>query len=139
VRDREKSTKALISPDALRRARRPVYRAALPLADLPPGTIKAIEVDGHPVLFANAGGEVFAVANRCGDSPLPLEFGALEGAEVRCSWHGCRYDIRTGKRTDREGDRLRVFPVSIEEGGIRIAVDTVSAAPLPLRVSGIPG
>lgn len=138
VRDREKSTRALISPDALRRARRPVFRAAMALSDLPPGVMKAVEVDGHPVLFANAGGEIFAVANRCGQSPLPLEFGTLSGGEVLCSWHGCRYDVRTGKRIDRDGDRLRVFPVSIEDGEIRIAVDTVSAAPLPLRISGTP-
>lgn len=141
VRDRASSTSAaLISPDALRRARRPVFHAAMPLSDLPPGVMKAVEVDGHPVLFVNAGGEVFAVRNRCGESPLPLEFGGLEGGEeIRCSWHGCRYDARTGKRTDREGDRLRVFPVSVEDGQIRIAVDTVSAAPLPLRVTGIAG
>lgn len=128
----------LISPDALRRARKPVFADALSLSDLPPGALKAVEVDGRPVLFANAGGEVLAVANRCGESPLPLEFGTLEGAELRCSWHGCRYDLRTGKRTDRDGDRLRVFPVKVEEGQVRIAVDTVAAAPLPLRVSGIP-
>lgn len=140
VRDRASSTSsALISPDALRRARRPVFHAAMPLSDLPPGVMKAVEVEGHPVLFVNAGGEVLAVANRCGESPLPLEFGALEGGEIRCSWHACRYDARTGKRTDREGDRLRVFPVSIEDGEIRIAVDTVPAAPLPLRVTGIAG
>ena len=139
VRDRAPSTTgALIPPDALRRARRPVYREALSLAELPPGAMKAAEVDGRPVLFANVGGEVHAVANRCGESPLPLEFGTLSGAELRCSWHGCLYDVRTGKRTDREGDRLRVFPVAVEDGAIRIAVDTVAAAPLPLRVSGIP-
>ena len=139
VRDGARATTtALISPNALRRARRPVFRVALALSDLPPGALKAVEVDEHPVLFANAGGEVLAVANRCGESPLPLEFGTIAGATLRCSWHGCLYDMRTGKRTDREGDRLRVFPVSIEDGEIRIAVDTVSAAPLPLRVSGIP-
>lgn len=139
VRDRARAVVTpLISPDALRRARRPVFRYALSLAELPPGGIKAVEVEGHPVLFANAGGDVLAVANRCGESPLPLEFGTLSGVELRCSWHGCVYDIRTGKRLDRDGDRLRVFPVSIEDGEIRIAVDTVAAAPLPLRVSGTP-
>lgn len=141
IRDRAAATaaSALISPDALRRARRPVFRAAMALSDLPPGGLKAVDLDGHPVLLANAGGEVFAVANRCGDSPLPLEFGALSGGEILCSWHACRYDARTGKRTDGAGERLRVFPVSIEGGEIRIAVDTVAAAPLPQRVSGIPG
>jgi 3-phenylpropionate/trans-cinnamate dioxygenase ferredoxin component len=139
VRDRVPSnTGPLISADALRRARRPVYREALPLAELPPGAMKAVEVDGRPVLFANVGGEVHAVANRCGESPLPLEFGTLSGAELRCSWHGCRYDMRTGRRLDREGDRLRVFPVAVEDGAVRIAMDTEPAAPVPQRVAGIP-
>lgn len=104
------------------RARKPVFRVALPADDLAVGRMKGVEVEGQPILLANIGGTVHAVANRCGDGPLPLEFGRLEGGELLCSWHGCRYDLRSGKRLDGGEERLAVYPVAVEGGEIRVAV-----------------
>jgi 3-phenylpropionate/trans-cinnamate dioxygenase ferredoxin subunit len=112
----------LVQLGGLRPAHRPVYRRALPSAELKPGSMKAVEVEGLPLLLVNLDGDLFAVRNRCGESPLPLEFGTLEAAEIRCSWHGCRYDVRTGRRLDAEGDHLAVFPVSVQENEIMVAV-----------------
>ena len=106
----------------LRRPQRPVYRGVCPTADVMPGQVKAVDVDGQPILIANVDGEFHAVTNRCGDTPLPLQFGTLEGAELRCSWHGCRYDVRTGKRLDGGTEQLAVLPIAAENGEIRIAV-----------------
>jgi nitrite reductase/ring-hydroxylating ferredoxin subunit len=109
--------------DAVRRAKTPVYYDALGAADLAEGAVKAVDVNGVPVLLACVDGEVYAIRNRCGDSPLPLEFGSLTGSELRCSWHGCRYDVRSGRRVDGEAGRLQVFPVAIDRTTIRIALD----------------
>ena len=87
----------------------------------------AVDVEGQSALIARIDGEYVAVSNRCGGTPLPLQFSTLEGAELRCSWHGCRYDLRTGGRVDGVGDRLAVFPVSVENGIVRIAVDVEPA------------
>jgi 3-phenylpropionate/trans-cinnamate dioxygenase ferredoxin component len=106
----------------LRRAQRPVYRRACGTADVAPGRMTAVDVEGQPILIANVQGEIHAVTNRCGDTPLPLQFGTLDGAELRCSWHGCRYDVRTGKRLDGGADHLAVVPVAIEDDEIRVAV-----------------
>ena len=113
---------ALVSLGGLRRAQRPVYRSVPAGEDLDPGRMRPVELDGLPLLLVNLDGEVHALRNRCGESPLPLEFGTLEGDVLRCSWHGCRYDVRTGKRLDREGERVPVFPVAVEEGQIRVAL-----------------
>jgi 3-phenylpropionate/trans-cinnamate dioxygenase ferredoxin component len=106
----------------LRRAQRPVYRRACRTADVPPGRMTAVDVEGQPILIANVEGEIHAVTNRCGDTPLPLQFGTLDGTELRCSWHGCRYDVRTGKRLDGGAEHLAVLPVAIENDEIRVAV-----------------
>ena len=106
----------------LRRAQRPVYRRVCGTADVPPGQVKAVDIEGQPILIANVDGEFHAVTNRCGDTPLPLQFGTLEGAELRCSWHGCRYDVRTGKRCDGGSEQLGISPVAVENGEIRVAV-----------------
>lgn len=111
----------------LRRAGRPVYHDALALADLRPGGMRSVTLADVPILILSVEGEVYAIGNRCGDGPLPLEFGALEGAELRCSWHGCRYDVRSGRRLDADAPRLQVFPVSIEGGRVRVALDVTRA------------
>ena len=111
----------LIPVDVLRRANRPIYRDAARLVDVEEGKLCAFDVEGFPVLLARVGGEVLAVKNCCGDTPLPLQFSELVESELRCSWHGCRYDLRTGRRLDRDGERLHILPVAIEDGTVRVA------------------
>lgn len=113
---------ALVALGGLRRAQQPVYRTGLMVGELHPGELRGLDIDGSPILIANVDGEFYAIANRCGESPLPLEFGTLEGAELRCSWHGCRYDVRSGKRLDADAERLAVYPVAVEDGTVRVAV-----------------
>ena len=117
-----------ISIAALRGRREPVFRRAAAVEDLTGHQLRAVDLDGVPVLLARLGTECMAVANRCGDSPLPLEFGVLSGAELRCSWHGCRYDLRTGHRLDGPG-RIAVYPVRIVDGDVMVAVETAVSTP----------
>ena len=117
LRDREaQKSSALVS------LKRPNYKRALGAAELPPGTFKAVDLDDLPLLLANVSGAVYAVTNRCGSSPLPLQFGVLSGAEMRCSFHGCVYDVRSGKRLDAAAEGLRVFPVRVEDGSVLVAL-----------------
>jgi nitrite reductase/ring-hydroxylating ferredoxin subunit len=111
----------LLQVGGLRRPQQPVYRRLCAVADVGPGTLRAIDVDGRGILLANVGGEFLAVSNQCGESPLPLQFSTLQGTELRCSWHGCRYDLRSGRRLDGP-ERLTVFPVAVESGDIRLAL-----------------
>jgi 3-phenylpropionate/trans-cinnamate dioxygenase ferredoxin component len=105
----------------LRRANEPVYAEAARLSALPDPGLTPVEAGGHSILLVRADGEVFALGNRCGTSPLPLEFSTLEGATLVCSWHGCRYDVRTGK-PEGLGDTVRVFPVRLEDDRVLVAV-----------------
>jgi len=116
-------TPELFQVGGLRRPQRPVYRRVCATSDIARGTIKAVDVDGHGILIVNSDGKFLAVSNQCGQSPLPLHFSTLHGAEIRCSWHGCRYDVRSGQRVDGP-ERLTVFPVSVDGGEVRIAVGT---------------
>ncbi len=111
----------LLQVGGLRRAQRPVYQRVCTASEVARGTLKAVDLDGLAVLIANVDGDFYAVANQCGDSPLPLQFSTLEGAELRCSWHGCRYDVRTGRRLGGP-ERLAVFPVAIESGEVCVAI-----------------
>jgi nitrite reductase/ring-hydroxylating ferredoxin subunit len=121
-------TPELLQVGGLRPARRPVYRRVCGTGDVGSGTIMAADVEGHGILIANVEGEFLAISNRCGESPLPLHFSTLHGAELRCSWHGCRYDLRSGRRLDGP-EQLTVFPVSVEADEVRVAVGTEPVAP----------
>jgi nitrite reductase/ring-hydroxylating ferredoxin subunit len=126
-RDDQPGGSAVIPLSTLRAAARPVYRDALADDDLLEGSLRGAMVAETPVLFARVGGDVYAVRNRCGDSPLPLDHGSLEGFELTCSWHGCRYDIRSGRRLDGAG-RLHVLPARTEGGRIFVALDVAPGA-----------
>lgn len=116
----------LVQLGGLRRVNKPVYRTVLTEDELQPGDMKAVDVDGTSILIANIeNGGLFAVANHCGDSPLPLEYSALSGSVLVCSWHGCCYDLRTGARVDdRGGEKLRVYPVRVSANEIQLATHT---------------
>jgi nitrite reductase/ring-hydroxylating ferredoxin subunit len=133
VGERSPATGAVhsISVDALRRAHRPVYYDALAAGELAEGATRAVEVNGVPILLARVSGDVYAVRNRCGDSPLPLEFSAVEGFELRCSWHGCRYDVRSGRRLDGELGSIQVFPVATDDDCVRVALDVTRGGGTP--------
>ena len=113
----------LLQIGGLREPQRPVYHRVCAVDDVGPGTAKVVDVGGHGILVVNANGELFALSNSCGESPLPLHFSTLHGTELRCSWHGCRYDVRNGRRLDGP-ERLTVFPVSVDGNDVRIAVGT---------------
>ncbi|MEJ7760682.1 MAG: Rieske 2Fe-2S domain-containing protein [Gemmatimonadaceae bacterium] len=125
IGERQRAPKAaeLVKLGGLRRANRPVYHSAFPATDLEPGETRAIEAGAESILIANVGGEYYALAANCGDSPLPLAYSSLDDAVLVCSWHGCRYDVRSGARADSSGgDRIRVYPVRVEAGNVEVAV-----------------
>ena len=110
------------APIPLTLLRRPIYVDAIAADTLADGAARAADVDGRAVLVVRIADEYVAVSNRCGSSPLPLEFSTVDGAELRCSWHGCRYNLHTGARLDATGDRLTVYPVRVQNGHVQIAI-----------------
>lgn len=71
-------------------------RAAV-VAEIPPGTIREVNVDGKAVAIANVEGQFYAIDNVCMHRGGPLADGPFEGKTVMCPWHGWEYDVTTGK------------------------------------------
>lgn len=118
-----------------RPVRRPVFRELTRLDAVPPGTMVSVDVDGAPVLLTNVGGEIHAVSNTCPGSVAPLSLGSFSSPIVTCPWHNEAFDVRTGKRADGgPGPGLDVFPVSVQDGAILMAVGTAPAPSAAGRV-----
>lgn len=104
--------------------RRPRWVSVGQMDEIAPGEMRAVWPEGRSILLVRLGSEVYAYRNGCPpDSPLALQAGRLEGATLVCPWHGCRYDVRTGKREDAAG-KLQVLPVAVHSGEIKVAVGT---------------
>jgi nitrite reductase/ring-hydroxylating ferredoxin subunit len=103
--------------------RRPRWVSVGYLEDLEPGEIRALRPEGTALLLVRLDGEVYAYRNGCPPgSALALHLGRLEGSTLVCPWHGCRYDVRTGKREDGGEGELAALPVAVGAGEIRVAV-----------------
>ncbi|HSF15155.1 MAG TPA: Rieske (2Fe-2S) protein [Vicinamibacteria bacterium] len=98
----------------------PSWHVVFAREDLPPGSLRAVEVDGTPLLLASTGDAVFAYRNSCGGSILPLHLGTLVDGEIHCPWHGCRYDVETGKKSGGIAGGLEAFRVVVDGDRIRI-------------------
>jgi 3-phenylpropionate/trans-cinnamate dioxygenase ferredoxin subunit len=100
-----------------------------PLAELPPGTRRRVDVEGRGVVVFNVGGRLFALRDVCPHRGARLSDGTvLEGLLtasepgcyayddarklVKCPWHGWEFELETG-RSWVEPDRTRVRPYSV--------------------------
>jgi nitrite reductase/ring-hydroxylating ferredoxin subunit len=74
-------------------------RARLPLG---------IELAGRAFRIVELDGELLAHSTVCPHMLGPLEQAELDGARVRCPWHGYSFDVRSGESL--EGRRLHLGP-----------------------------
>jgi len=108
---------------ALRLPPRLEWQPVGPMSDLEAGRVRYVELGGERLLLANLGsGEVYAYRNNCPDTPFPLDGAIVEGSILRCPWHGCRFDLRGGRRIDTQGPGLGVVPVRVEDGMVVVSV-----------------
>ncbi|MGH2513834.1 MAG: Rieske (2Fe-2S) protein [Candidatus Limnocylindrales bacterium] len=73
------------------------FEAVLPLAELPPGTMRRITRGDLDVLVANTSEGIVAVDDRCPHMSAPLSIGTLDGCIVACPLHSGRFDLVTGE------------------------------------------
>ena len=93
-------------------------------SEVPPGGMKAIQVDGVQILLCNVGGEYYAVHDECTHECFPLSEGSLDGHTVVCMLHGASFDIRTGDiMTPPAYEPLKTYRVRIDGERVCVAVD----------------
>jgi 3-phenylpropionate/trans-cinnamate dioxygenase ferredoxin subunit len=66
-------------------------------AEVPPGKMKKVTVDGKEILIANVEGKYYAMGNKCTHRGGTLSRGSLSGKVVKCPRHGAKFDVTTGE------------------------------------------
>jgi naphthalene 1,2-dioxygenase system ferredoxin subunit len=66
-------------------------------ADIPPGTMMHVELDGRMIALYNVDGDFYATDDICTHRRARLSDGYLEGTVVQCPLHFGKFDITTGQ------------------------------------------
>ena len=92
-------------------------------ADVPEGAVVAFEARGRSFLVCNAGGNFYAIADRCTHAAWSLAGSDLVGCEIVCGLHGGHFDLRTGEATTPPANKpIRTFAVRTREDRIEVRV-----------------
>jgi 3-phenylpropionate/trans-cinnamate dioxygenase ferredoxin subunit len=82
------------------------------LSEVPPGTMKRIDVRGRRILLANVNGRLCAVDDTCTHEEASLSTGVLKGEWVKCPLHGSRFNVCTGEALEEPAEAdLASYPV----------------------------
>ena len=96
-------------------------------AELAEGEMRLVEADGQKIgVFRCAGGELFAIEDRCSHDDGPLAEGEFDAGActVECPRHGSLFDVRSGRpKTLPAYQPVETFEVREEDGEIKLEVD----------------
>ena len=81
--------------------------------EVPPGTIRELQVEGKAIALANVGGKFYAINNVCLHRGGPLGQGPLENKNVTCPWHAWQYDVTTGKMLQNPAVAVDCYGVEV--------------------------
>jgi 3-phenylpropionate/trans-cinnamate dioxygenase ferredoxin subunit len=99
------------------------FTRALPAADVPSGTKKAVDIGGKSILFCNANDKLFAVSNICSHADEKLESGRLFRSWVSCPLHGARFELATGKAMNLPATQpIATYEVRVVDDWIEVLV-----------------
>lgn len=112
-------------------------------SDLQSGDRKLVTANGTSIGVFNVDGEYIAFENECLHQHGPVCTGKiqpkLEGefvepgklvaesfsdtSTIACPWHGWEYDLMTGEHLGDSSEKLKMYPVVIEDGEVFVEIE----------------
>jgi 3-phenylpropionate/trans-cinnamate dioxygenase ferredoxin subunit len=97
---------------------------ALAAAEIGPGRMKRVDLEGRRLLLAHVEGRFYAVDDTCTHEDASLSRGVLRGEWVKCPLHGSRFNVRTGEVAEEPAEvNLRTYPVKVEDGQVYVGLE----------------
>lgn len=93
-------------------------------SELGEGKMIHITAGGKEILVANVKGIYYAIGNTCTHAGAELHEGELDGKELRCPWHGAKWDVTSGNLIwfPQNLKSVGTYPTSIEQDTIYVEV-----------------
>jgi nitrite reductase/ring-hydroxylating ferredoxin subunit len=92
-----------------------------PAADLAPGDLKLIQLDGVDIAVYNVGGTFYATQDACTHEMGELSDGFLDGEVVTCPFHGAQFNVCTGAVVAEPATvPLKTYRVTVANGTVRV-------------------
>jgi 3-phenylpropionate/trans-cinnamate dioxygenase ferredoxin subunit len=108
-----------LTPEAVKSA----FARVLNVSALPPGTKKAVDVNGVSVLVCNTNERLYAVSNICSHAHEKLECGRMSRGWIGCPVHGARFDLATGRALNPPAkEPIATYEVRVVDDWIEVAV-----------------
>lgn len=97
---------------------------ALECAEVPPGTVASVDVDGRCLTITAAEDGWFAADATCPHAGAPLENAVVAGCLLVCPWHESVFDARTGQVLRGPARRnLRTYPTIVQDGTVLVELE----------------
>jgi len=108
-----------------------VLLKAAEAADILPGGMKAVALNGREIVLCNFEGAFYAVERACGHANARLERGALTGWILTCPLHYAQFDIRSGEALSGPAPAA---PASVHKDPADPSLKTRSLKTWPVKV-----
>jgi nitrite reductase/ring-hydroxylating ferredoxin subunit len=91
--------------------------------EVPEGGTLAVEAGGEAICLYKLAGRIYATQELCTHDEASLADGCIEDDCIECPLHQARFHIPSGAvRAPPAMEDLRVYPVKIQDGDIRVQV-----------------
>jgi nitrite reductase/ring-hydroxylating ferredoxin subunit len=85
--------------------------------------LRSVRIMGRPVaIFKDDNGGFRAMEAGCKHQNADITKGAIVDDIATCSWHGWKYDLRTGECLWGSDQKLRPYKCKVENGSIFISI-----------------
>ncbi len=105
------------------RVNAPVFETLMPFDELPETKPTVVDLQGNSVVLARSGNEISCFDPTCRSCGGSFTRGMVRGPIIMCDRSNCAYDFRTGRQVDGGDSSLRIYPVSIRNGSVAVAVN----------------
>jgi nitrite reductase (NADH) small subunit len=100
----------------------PTFVKVAEVADVAPGNVKPVTVNGTKIALCNVAGTFYALGDECVHRGGPLSEGYVEGGNLECPWHAWPYDVKTGCVTMNPNAKVPTYEVKVEGSDVLVAV-----------------
>ena len=100
------------------------------LDELPSGTARRVDVDGHRIALIRCDEGVYAIGDRCTHADISLSEGEVmcDEREIECWKHGSTFSLVTGEPQSLPATRpVPVYAARVEGNNVVVSVDEATA------------